>query len=292
VYLLPYMERLDVYSQIDPGFLSSNSQYGAWAYSGPLANQDTTNYTFSPNANLGSGGGADGEAVPLWATFTVKTYLCPADPTGLAGAASVANCADMFFTIPSTGPGVPAFVDGDDFPSSTNPSSARSLNNKVGFANYLSCAGFIGPDPNGWAAAVSGLPAVDFRGIYCVASTTKLVDIKDGTSNTIAFGEYCTPPPSYTGQWGVYGMNTDGSGPNTLGYAWAGAGGMVTGFGLPNPANQGNYFQFSSGHGNVFTFAFGDGSVRMISATADPVTFQYVGGMADGQDIAWSKLGL
>ena len=114
-----------------------------------------------------------------------------------------------------------------------------------------------------------------YVGIYNSANskqTTKIADIKDGTSNTSAFGEY------------LGGVHIDGSRDFEL--AWMGAGTQPTCYGLapiygPNK-NDYSWRQFQSQHPGLVNFAFADGSVRPVFKTADFNTFIYVSGMKDG----------
>jgi prepilin-type processing-associated H-X9-DG protein len=111
-----------------------------------------------------------------------------------------------------------------------------------------------------------------FKGIYYANSRTRITDIRDGTSNTLAFGEY------------LGGLSRDGTRWGEL--SWMGAGWLPTKFGLaPVYGPQGNDYtwaMFQSGHTGVVNFAFADGSVRGISRTADFNAYIAASGMADG----------
>ena len=138
---------------------------------------------------------------------------------------------------------------------------------EMGRTNYIGCAGYLG-DQGG------------YKGIYYRNSKTKIGDITDGTSNTIAFGE------------SLAGVST---GPRDFAVTWFGAGSMPTAWGLastygPN-GNDVDWFQFSSRHAGVVNFAFADGSVRPVAKSADYSTFVFASGMADGTVIDFSKLG-
>ena len=140
---------------------------------------------------------------------------------------------------------------------------------ELGRSNYLGVGGPFGNvDPND-AFHAQWYP---FKGIYYANSRTRVTDISDGTSNTLAFGEY------------LGGLSLKGTRP--LEQAWMGAGWLPTKYGLaPVYGPQGNDYNiwmFQSGHTGVVNFAFADGSVRGISQTADFNAFIAASGMADG----------
>src|SRR5262249_22970777 len=137
---------------------------------------------------------------------------------------------------------------------------------ELGRSNYVGVMGGYGkvfpddPVHSQWAP---------FTGIYYANSATRITDILDGTSNTLALGEY------------LGGLHSDGARDAEL--SWMGAGCLITKNGLaPNYGPQGNdfySFQFQSKHDGVVNFAFADGSVRGISRTADFNAFVYASGM-------------
>src|SRR5207244_2730778 len=115
-------------------------------------------------------------------------------------------------------------------------------------------------------------------------SKTTIGAIADGTSNTVAFGEYA-------------GVHNNGT--REFGISWMGAGWLVSKWGLApiydasgnTGGNDYTWRQWSSKHAGVVNFAFADGSVRPISKTADFNTWIYVTGMADGKVVNLSNLG-
>jgi prepilin-type N-terminal cleavage/methylation domain-containing protein len=263
-YLLPYLEESNVYNLIDPLFLSSSSPYGAWAYSGPPATE-TTDGNFT--------------SMPLWACTQIKTFECPSDPSA-GNPGSVGWFLDMVWDLP--GKGIP--VDGG-FVENNAPTGNTNI---CGTTNYLSCCGGFGNDPGGTSSG----NGINYVGIYYTSSRTKITDITDGTSNTMAFGETCTPIVSPLYPVEVF-PNPAVPGPFTTQayFCWAGAGNMPTGWGLPSGPGVGDFTMYMSYHPAGINTAFQDGSVRIIAWGADYKTLLAVGGMNEGSVINWDLLG-
>jgi prepilin-type processing-associated H-X9-DG protein len=96
-------------------------------------------------------------------------------------------------------------------------------------------------------------------------STTRIADITDGTSETVAFGETLSA--------GVCEVS------------WMGAGWFVSKWGLAPDGDNSNWRRPASRHPGVINFAFADGHVCAISKSADYNTWIYVTGMADGKTV-------
>src|SRR5262249_963461 len=157
-FLLPYVEQDNVYQHIDPALLQFDTTAGAWAYNtAPYDSQTPGGYppTFFPNYT----------GYSHIADARIKTFVCPSD-----------NAQNV--TIPPTVGGV---IDG----LYTRPNSLGfdyvwdwpNFGHERGAANYLGCAGYLGPYNT------------TYQGVYYQNSMTRLESISDGTSNTIAFGE-------------------------------------------------------------------------------------------------------
>ncbi len=141
---------------------------------------------------------------------------------------------------------------------------------ELGRSNYLAVGGAFGKvevddqTHSGWAR---------FTGIYTANSATSISQITDGTSNTLAFGEY------------LGGLSNDGT--RFVEVSWMGAGWLGTKWGLAptygSTNDDYNWGQFQSKHSGVVNFAFADGHVAGISRSADFNAFVYSSGMADGQ---------
>ena len=130
------------------------------------------------------------------------------------------------------------------------------------------------------------------NGPYFPDSATRLNEITDGTSNTIAFGEALGGP--------------DNSVRRSYALTWMGVGCLPSYWDCQSPST---WFTFGSMHPGVVNFAFCDGSVRSITkvsaSAADTVAsapaqlgsprwvaFQLASGTADNQGYDSSQLGL
>jgi prepilin-type N-terminal cleavage/methylation domain-containing protein/prepilin-type processing-associated H-X9-DG protein len=111
-------------------------------------------------------------------------------------------------------------------------------------------------------------------GVFYINSKVKLTDIKDGTSNTIAFGERFHFDPNWT--TGTSNVNVVG------GWAWANySAGQdyllsspvpVNYLTPPSPSQQNQDDRtcaYGSGHTNGANFVFADGSVRFLTLTSN-----------------------
>jgi prepilin-type processing-associated H-X9-DG protein len=136
-----------------------------------------------------------------------------------------------------------------------------------------------------------------YTGIYYMSSKTKIGDITDGTSNTIAFGEYVGV---HNGNYSAEGYP---GGSRDLVFTWMGGGWTDSKYGLapvydptgnwrkPSTGTDYVYQQWSSNHTGIVNFAFADGSVRPIGKTADFNSWIYASGMQDGTVLNLSLLG-
>jgi prepilin-type N-terminal cleavage/methylation domain-containing protein/prepilin-type processing-associated H-X9-DG protein len=265
-YLLPYVEQQNVYQALysfDPRLFELYSNCPAWAYGwGPF------DFQSGVPASLwnGTGGG-----YPKAANAKVKTYLCPADP---GGPSTWVADAMVLYTAPPLGW---VFTIDGVLP-------VPGFGAELGLTNYIGVGGAFGkvnPNDNYLNHWQRWGP---YTGIYYDNSQTRVAHITDGTSNTLAFGEYL-------GGYRTHTPNGWGLPPPCRGFsvAWMGAGWQGTKWGLqPIYGPQGNdYFDgnFQSMHpGNIVNFAFADGSVHGISTGVDFTTYIYASGMQDGKD--------
>jgi prepilin-type N-terminal cleavage/methylation domain-containing protein len=147
--------------------------------------------------------------------------------------------------------------------------------NTCGRTNYIANGGAFGKSSDStWGK---------YTGPFYRGSNTRLVEITDGTSNTIAFAE-------------TLGGNGGLSGPRDYTYSYMSPGYMISGFDLQFPPSWATY---GSKHPGVVLFVFCDGSVRPIRNIGKPnpdyfspryLAFQQAAGMADGEVLDFSLL--
>jgi prepilin-type N-terminal cleavage/methylation domain-containing protein/prepilin-type processing-associated H-X9-DG protein len=309
-FLLPYMEQSGLYAQIPQGYLDPNTSIASWAYS--VAPYDyQLGWTYA--ASYGLPTGFNGTGLPPWSAFTIKPYLCPSDSQSPAF-----GFVDAYFVTPPNFTSTGNVYNPPGFSGAGNhtftgyqqwfdflplPSNATL---KVGPSNYVGNAGYqvlvnldctqtpIASNPlfDPWGIAAQG--QTGFKGPYGAVSpqypSTKIGDITDGTSNTLAFGEVATS------------IATPSVGlASTVTPLWPGMGSMISTEGLapaagilppgwpsscppiaPSSAGQATAFQFNSKHTGVVNFSFVDGSVHALSTGINPNTFFALSGMADG----------
>ncbi|MCE9565707.1 MAG: DUF1559 domain-containing protein [Planctomycetes bacterium] len=111
-------------------------------------------------------------------------------------------------------------------------------------------------------------------------STTKMQDIKDGTSNTFMLGEQTVLTANgESNPWGYRGWVMTGVDPTGGINVWA----VVSG--VPQVGNLASWGQAGSLHtGNGCNFAMGDGSVRFVRAAIGSTALQQTCIMADGSN--------
>jgi prepilin-type N-terminal cleavage/methylation domain-containing protein len=255
----------------------NNSLLGVLTYILPYMEQQNV-YNIFPQAMLdpgynglwwGSAGlGANAPGITA-ARSRISSYICPSDGDQFNQQYGV------FIGLTISGNTLTGFYN-------ANGGNAATAQGGAGRANYIGCAGMFGP-------------FYPYKGIYYANSHTRMAEITDGTSNTIAFGE-C-----------LGGAET---GPRDYSLTWAGADSLPTYWGLPTPAQ---WYTFGSKHTGIVQFGFGDGSVRSIrkgipsqdgnnisvdglgnwiwNGHSDWNALQAAAGMNDGEVIDYSQLG-
>jgi prepilin-type N-terminal cleavage/methylation domain-containing protein/prepilin-type processing-associated H-X9-DG protein len=246
VYLLPFMEQQNIYSEIaaiQPSLFRFNTTAPAWAYGYPQfwggrrSPQNGSAPVCGPNAGPSA---------------QVKAYQCPA----AVGFTSQYGIMDAYWYTP--------YTIWADYLLWESP-----WTDTLGYGNYIGSCGWLGTQNHMYW--LPGSPSG--KGIYDENSSTRVTDITDGTSNTIAFGE--TLAGTATGN------------PDFV-LSWAGAGTMPSAWGL---SNSPDWYQFSSRHTAIVNFAWADGSVRPITTSCNTNTFFYATAMQEGQIINFSLLG-
>jgi len=171
-FLLPYVEQQNVYTglynMLNPtaGYNQAGDMFrfdttaGAWAYSFPPYDYNTTGGT--------PAGGANGTGLPPLANTPIAFYVCPSDD---AQNAKIATDGTQYGVIDAY------FVRADGNYYIDYVWDWPKFGHELGASNYVGNAGYL-------ASAVGAL-----EGPYYANSKTKITAITDGTSNTIGFGE-------------------------------------------------------------------------------------------------------
>jgi prepilin-type N-terminal cleavage/methylation domain-containing protein len=156
--------------------------------------------------------------------------------------------------------------------------------NTFGRTNYVGCMGVLG-------RATNQAFYRKWQGMLMNRSNLTLgqLTVKDGTSNTLMFGE---------------ALGGQGVGDRDYCFSWFGCGAMPTAWGLGkgnvdptvSPAGA-TYYRFSSRHAAVVQFCFGDGSVRGLRHGTTTTFFSpdwyilaQLSGINDGDNNDWSTL--
>jgi prepilin-type N-terminal cleavage/methylation domain-containing protein len=242
-FLLPYVEQGNIYNQLNPLYFQLNTTAGAWAYNTP---------PFDFNSGITT---INGTGYPHICDAHIKIFECPSDD--IYGPVNT-GIIDAYWTDAGS-----IWID--------YVLDVPGFGHEMGGSNYMGNAGYLGNDPAN----------PKYCGPYYQNSKTRLTDITDGTSNTIAFGET------------LAGTNT---GSRDFRLTWMGSGGMPTAWGLGNtvPAalpTSPDWYQFSSKHtAGIVQFGYNDGSVRGIQASSNRTMFIYASGYKDGQIVNFTML--
>lgn len=215
----------------------------------PYIEQENLFRQFPTNVTVGPGQTGSGWWNHAAAQAQVATFLCPSDSME-SNDNTIGTAVFLYTHAPGGTPTLTlAFF------------SKGAFADAIGKTNYVSVNGGLGRTGTTWDP---------FAGIYYTQSKTKFTGITDGSSNTLAFGEWI-----------------GGQTPETrrqFSMSWGGAGPMPTAWGI-NPDANGNtgWFQYASKHTGVVNFAMGDGSIRTIRTTAQRDPFLFASGATDGR---------
>ncbi|HKB42456.1 MAG TPA: DUF1559 domain-containing protein [Gemmataceae bacterium] len=124
----------------------------------------------------------------------------------------------------------------------------------LGRTNYVGVMGGLGRIGNAWDI---------YEGTFIPQSYRKITDIKDGTSQTLMFGET---------------LAGTSQGERDFSASWFGVNAMPVAWGLPDPAQ---WYTFGSKHGGRVMFAYADGSVRGVNRGVGNRDFRINSGIQD-----------
>ena len=261
-FLLPYVEAGVVFDRLGANFADflKVTQFtpGTWWM---LQTTETPQYIWNPNPTY------DTYAM---ATTKIGLFGCPSNPSRVEERATLWNIFPL--------------ADG----RCCSFQFCGGTMSPFGPTDYFGVAGGFGNTPavnqgvrNGWNR---------FLGAFGNRSKTRFADIRDGTSNTLLFGEATKlylPFSIYGGtDAGMWSPRYRGS------CSWIGAGPMMTAFGikeqyLASPPENGQlmdpgaYFQFSSHHSGVVQFCFADNSTRAVNENIDRGVLIVLSGIKD-----------
>jgi prepilin-type N-terminal cleavage/methylation domain-containing protein/prepilin-type processing-associated H-X9-DG protein len=253
-YLLPYLEEQSVFNNF-------NMTSGSFYFSRAANNVPPGSWTIGSPVPTGTG---------LWGTQAdLKAYVCPAATPSAKQTRSVAQLRT------AGAPGVD-WPDGIGLQNFTTYNYTTSPQvDVIGRTNYAPMAGYLATFR-------------DYVGIYYWQSKTRVTDITDGTSNTIAFQETAGGEINF-------GAGNPANGWGSL--SWA-SGIMFANYGTcPDHTNANCVFTptgqgMSNGKpcsfhaGNRINTLYADGSVRTIPPDIDFTLFVYLTGKADGQVVS------
>ena len=164
-----------------------------------------------------------------------------------------------------------------------NPSG---LTTDLGRSNYVGCYGntpFLNQDPAVLTNHLT-LDGIHGRGMFHRNSRTRIADLTDGTSSTIAVGEKSALKTMVSWAGIVPGAtwvspNDGGTPPGNLAAA------MVLGHACrdhPPSADAGVAEDFSAPHPNGVNFVFADGSVHAVRTNVNMAVYPFTASIADG----------
>jgi len=243
--LLPYVEQDNAYKLIPPEALQDKpSQPRTAAGTG-------WSLIWWGSVSVGGGGTAATAGPIVTAARTkVKAYDCPSDGDKYSQAVGVF---------------IGLYISSNTLFGTYNANGGNASD--AGRSNYVGNCGQFGP-------------AYSYKGVFYAGSKTRIMEISDGTSNTVCFGET---------------LGGEETGTRNYALSWMGAGSLPFYWGLPTPATWNTY---GSKHSGVIMFGFCDGSVRPMkkgfattAGSSDWYVLMRAVGINDGEIVDFNLLG-
>ena len=204
----------------------------------------------------------------------VASFLCPSDNAEIIHVPGTAafNCIFGQMEWPA---GLYRLSMNDQYP--------RCVTRETHFTNYLGCAGrFTNTAANANITVAAQVAAIDnYRGVFRINEASKIADITDGTSNTIAFGEV-------TGQW-TDGFKATG---RLSSFSWSSSAMAMNRMtfsisaGAAYNNSEKHWIRYNSMHTGLSNFALADGSVKTFPTSTDNNVYLSLSGKNDGTVIS------
>jgi hypothetical protein len=240
-WLLPYVEQENLYRAIDTTYYDVATKGQFWDIKN---GNDSKWYNSSINMEL--------------ARTRISIFECPSD--------------DPYES--TTGTFIAFYIGDCTFTGGYFANGPARYGEAIGRSNYTGNYGGFGVRPTSGACASWNR----YKGPFGNRTAYKL-NVKDGTSQTIFFGETLS------------GAATPGA-TRTFSHSWFGSGVKPTVWSIPNNAD---WYQYSSRHTSIVQFGYGDGSVRSVRhlSTSGPDWTEFIdsSGHIDGQTVDWTLLG-
>jgi len=152
----------------------------------------------------------------------------------------------------------------------------------IGRSNYLGVGGGLG--------SIRGNAWDRWKGVFGTRTKYRFRDMKDGTSNTLMFGEYLGGM-----SWHRANSRAQWIRRHEFSASWIGSGYLPTAWGLRHETatfrTYQRWYQFSSDHPGVVLFCFGDGSVHPVRENVNKWgVYIPLSSMAEGRTVDLSNL--
>lgn len=241
-------------SKLPPGYLgpvpaqediSGNQVVGVLAYLLPYLEQQAVYDQIKVDLRLDAKGPPWPGDASTWtvAQYKLSLFRCPSDNPEQSSEGTL-MCLNTFFSPPSTATQGGYLVMNSDG------------GNALGRTNYVGVAGGYG---------IIDVPSADrYRGCFYSRSEHNLSDVRDGTSNTVIFGE-------------TAGGFVDNK--RLYSHSWMGSGCMAVFRGLQGK----EWGQFCSAHSSSAQFCYADGSVRNMTTAIDKRILMSISGIYEGE---------